>query len=96
MAVLVLFSAFLLAAAADIRAVLDTQMEDWNRGLWVSDGTAGGTHAILDLTAGYQIPNTRGTLQLVVNNVFDGDHRSFAGVPAVGRFAMVKVRYDLF
>jgi trimeric autotransporter adhesin len=26
-------------------------MEDWNRGLWVSDGTAGGTRTILDLAA---------------------------------------------
>ena len=52
--------------------------------------------AIFDLTAGYQVPNTRATLQLSVNNVLDTDYRSFVGVPSVGRFAMIRVKYDLF
>jgi ELWxxDGT repeat protein len=41
------------------RAFLDG-MEDWNRGLWVSDGTAGGTRAILDLdvVAGTDVDGT--------------------------------------
>ncbi len=52
--------------------------------------------AIVDLTAGYQVPNTRATLQLSVNNVFDTEYRSFVGVPSIGRFALVRVKYDLF
>ena len=51
---------------------------------------------IFDLTAGYQVPNTRATVQLSVNNVFDTAYRSFVGVPSVGRFAMIRVKYDLF
>jgi iron complex outermembrane receptor protein len=51
---------------------------------------------IADLTAGYQIPNTRATLQVAVNNVLDTPYRSFVGVPAVGRFAVVRMKYDLF
>lgn len=51
---------------------------------------------LLDLTAGYQVPNTRATLQLSVNNVLDTRYRSFVGVPEVGRFAMLRVKYDLF
>jgi iron complex outermembrane receptor protein len=52
--------------------------------------------AIFDITAGYQVPNTRATLQLSVNNVLDTEYRSFVGVPSVGRFAMIRVKYDLF
>jgi iron complex outermembrane receptor protein len=52
--------------------------------------------SIVDLAAGYQIPNTRATLQLAVNNVFDSAYRSFVGVPSIGRFAVVRVKYDLF
>ncbi len=36
-------------------------MEDWNRGLWVTDGTAGGTRAILDLTVGFEGTDVNGT-----------------------------------
>ncbi len=52
--------------------------------------------AIFDLTAGYQVPDTRATLQVSVNNVFNSGYRSFVGVPSVGRFAMLRVKYDLF
>ena len=52
--------------------------------------------ALFDLTAGYQVPNTRATVQLSVNNIFDTRHRSFVGVPKIGRFAMLRVKYDLF
>ncbi len=52
--------------------------------------------AILDLTAGYQVPNTRATLQLSVNNIFNTGYQSFVGVPKIGRFTMVRVKYDLF
>jgi outer membrane receptor for ferrienterochelin and colicins len=52
--------------------------------------------AIFDLNAGYEVPNTAATVQLSVNNVFDTGYRSFPGVPKIGRFAMVRVRYELF
>ncbi|MEX2467710.1 MAG: TonB-dependent receptor [Gemmatimonadota bacterium] len=52
--------------------------------------------AIFDLNLGYRIPNTTATVQLAVNNVFDTGYRSFVGVPTIGRFAMVRVRYELF
>jgi outer membrane receptor protein involved in Fe transport len=51
---------------------------------------------ILDLNFAYKIPTTDATLQLVVNNVFNSDYRSFVGVPSIGRFAMLSMRYDLF
>jgi outer membrane receptor for ferrienterochelin and colicins len=51
---------------------------------------------IVDLNAAYRIPSTDATLQLVVNNVFNSDYRSFVGVPNIGRFAMLSMRYDLF
>jgi len=52
--------------------------------------------SLLDLTLGYRVPNTSATIQVSVNNVFDDGYRSFVGVPEIGRFAMVKVKYDLF
>ena len=52
--------------------------------------------AIFDVNLGYRLPNTSATLQLSVNNVFDTPYRSFVGVPTMGRFAMVRVRYELF
>ncbi|MDX1646650.1 MAG: TonB-dependent receptor, partial [Longimicrobiales bacterium] len=63
--------------------------------------------AIVDLTAGYRIPNTAATVQLSVSNLFGnlleneaGDrfepYRSFVGAPEIGRFTMLAVRYDLF
>ncbi len=54
------------------------------------------SYAIVDLTAGYQVPNTTATIQLAVNNLLDTGYRSFVGVPKIGRFAMVRVRYELF
>jgi outer membrane receptor protein involved in Fe transport len=52
--------------------------------------------AIVDLNFAYKIPTTDATVQLVVNNVFNSDYRSFVGVPNIGRFAMLSMRYDLF
>lgn len=52
--------------------------------------------AIVDMTAGYKVPNTRATLQLSVTNVFNTAYQSFVGVPEVGRFTMLRVKYDLF
>lgn len=54
------------------------------------------SYAIVDLTAGYEIPNSRATLQLSVSNLFNADYQSFIGVPEIGRFTMLGVRYDLF
>jgi iron complex outermembrane receptor protein len=52
--------------------------------------------AIVDVNFAYRIPTTDATLQLVVNNVFNSDYRSFVGVPNIGRFAMLSMKYDLF
>jgi len=54
------------------------------------------TYAIFDLNAEYEVPNMAATLQLSINNVFDTGYRSFPGVPKISRFAMVRVRYELF
>jgi iron complex outermembrane receptor protein len=52
--------------------------------------------AIVDVNFAYKVPSTAATVQLVVNNVFNSDFRSFVGVPNIGRFAMLSMRYDLF
>ena len=52
--------------------------------------------AIFDLNFGYAIPGTGATVQLAVNNLFDTGYRSFVGVPSIGRFAMLRLRYELF
>ena len=52
--------------------------------------------AIVDLTAGYRIPNSAATLQLSVNNVFNTAFQPFFGVPEIGRYTMLRVKYDLF
>ena len=54
------------------------------------------SYAIFDIDAGYEVPNTAATIQLSVNNVLDTGYRSFPGVPKIGRFAMVRMRYELF
>ncbi len=53
-------------------------------------------YALVDMTLGFRIPRTAGTLQFSVINLFDTAYRSFVGVPSVGRMAMARVRYDLF
>jgi outer membrane receptor protein involved in Fe transport len=53
-------------------------------------------YLIVDVTAGYRIPNTAATLQLVINNLLDTGYRSFVGVPTMGRFGMLRMKYDLF
>jgi hypothetical protein len=45
---------------------------------------------------GYKIPNTAAEIQLAVTNLFDSSYRSFVGVPDIGRFAIVRMKYDLF
>jgi len=63
-----------------------------------SAGFAGDVESssIVDFTAGYKVPNTAATLQLSVTNLFNSAYQSFVGVPAVGRFTMLRVKYDLF
>ncbi len=51
---------------------------------------------LVDLNIGYKIPTTAATLQLAVTNLFDTPYRSFVGVPDIGRFALLRVKYDLF
>jgi outer membrane receptor for ferrienterochelin and colicins len=63
-------------------------------GIFEEDCVASST--IFDLTAGYKVPDTRAAVQLSVNNIFDTGYRSFVGVPSIGRFAMMRVKYDLF
>ncbi|MDH3272211.1 MAG: TonB-dependent receptor [Gemmatimonadota bacterium] len=53
-------------------------------------------YAIVDVTAGYEIPNTPATLQLTISNLFNADYQSYVGVPQIGRFSMLAVRYELF
>jgi iron complex outermembrane receptor protein len=64
----------------------------------VSAGFAGDVPAanVVDVGLGYQVPSTRATLQLAVQNVFDSENFAFVGVPSIGRYGMVKVKYDLF
>ena len=53
-------------------------------------------YTLVDVTAGYKIPNTRATLQVTISNLFDEGYRSFVGVPEIGQFIMAQVKYDLF
>ncbi len=64
----------------------------------VSAGFAGDVPEtrVFDVGLGYRVPNTRATVQLSVQNVFDSENVAFVGVPSIGRYGMVKVRYDLF
>ena len=49
---------------------------------------------LFDLLLGYRIPNTQAEVQLNVQNVFDADYVSFVGVPTIGRFALMQLRYS--
>jgi outer membrane receptor protein involved in Fe transport len=51
---------------------------------------------VVDVNLGYRVPNTAAELQLSVNNVFNSNNESFVGVPSIGRFAMMRVKYNLF
>jgi iron complex outermembrane receptor protein len=53
------------------------------------------SYTLLDVTASYEIPSFRGVaLQLSINNLLDEDYRSFPGVPAVGRMAILRAKYS--
>jgi len=69
----------------------------------ITGGTGGifeedcvGAATLFDLNMGYKIPNSRATAQLAVTNLFNAEYRSFVGVPFIGRFAMLRMRYELF
>lgn len=53
-------------------------------------------YALVDVNFGYRIPGSGLTAMLSVTNLFDADYRSFVGVPSVGRFAMLRMKYDIF
>jgi iron complex outermembrane receptor protein len=69
-------------------------LEDHAGGLFEEDCVEAAT--LVDLNLGYKIPNTAATVQLAVTNLFDQDYRSFVGVPYIGRFAMLRMKYDIF
>jgi len=50
---------------------------------------------VFDAALGYQIPNSRATVQLSVSNVFNSHNQSFVGVPSIGRLAMIRLRYEM-
>jgi outer membrane receptor for ferrienterochelin and colicins len=50
---------------------------------------------LVDVNLGYRIPQFRGaSVHLTVQNVLDDGYRSFAGVPEVGRMALLRLRYE--
>jgi outer membrane receptor for ferrienterochelin and colicins len=51
---------------------------------------------VVDLHLGYDVPSTAATLQLSMSNIFDAANQAFVGVPNIGRFLMLRVKYDLF
>ena len=52
-------------------------------------------YVIMDLNLGYDLPWVRGaSIQMVMNNVLGTEYTSFVGVPAIGRFTMVRLRYE--
>jgi iron complex outermembrane receptor protein len=51
--------------------------------------------ALVDLTSSWRVPGTGATLQLSVSDLFDRGYRGFAGVPRIGRMALVGVRYEM-
>ncbi|MGH7542122.1 MAG: TonB-dependent receptor domain-containing protein [Gemmatimonadota bacterium] len=63
-----------------------------NSGVYIGDVAGFG---VLDLGLGYKIPGWENVwLQVDVQNVLDNQYQSFVGAPELGRFALVRVRYD--
>jgi iron complex outermembrane receptor protein len=53
-------------------------------------------YALLDLNVGYRFPGRSGlTLQLDMQNVFNSDYQSFAGVPNFGRYTVVRLLWSM-
>ena len=72
-----------------------TPCETLTRGILFEETCVEGFQ-LVDLTFGYKVPQTQATLQVTISNLFDRAYRSFVGVPEIGRFIMVRVRYELF
>jgi outer membrane receptor for ferrienterochelin and colicins len=51
-------------------------------------------YTLLDVTAGYRLPLPGASLQLSVTNALDEKYQSFIGTPAIGRMALLRLRYD--
>ena len=97
------FAGFNASGAVRFTSSFPAQSAEFTGTACITGGTGGtfeencvDSYAIFNLNAGYEVPNTAATLQFSVNNVFDTGYRSFPGVPKIGRFAMVRVRYELF
>jgi iron complex outermembrane receptor protein len=50
---------------------------------------------LVDVTGGWSIPGTSARLQVSVTDLFDSGYRGFVGVPEIGRFALVGVRWEM-
>ncbi len=65
---------------------------DANSGVYI--GPVDG-FAIVDVGVGWRLPGFDGVrLQLDVQNVFDNGYQSFVGTPVLGRFGILRLRYD--
>jgi iron complex outermembrane receptor protein len=54
------------------------------------------SYTVFDATAGLRLASLRGaSVGLTVSNLFDARHREFIGAPAIGRLALLRLRYDL-
>jgi outer membrane receptor protein involved in Fe transport len=69
-------------------------LTDHEGGLFEEDCVKAAT--LFDVNLGYEIPNTPATVQLSVTNLFNEEYRSFVGVPYIKRFALLRLKYDIF
>jgi outer membrane receptor for ferrienterochelin and colicins len=71
------------------------QATDCIEGDWLNPDPCVEAAMTVDLMAGYELPMIRSTsLQLGVTNLLDAKHRSFAGVPEIGRMAIARIKYS--
>ena len=70
----------------------------YSDGFRMQSGVFAGTvdaYHVLDVTAGYQLPfQPKARLELTMYNALNNLHREFVGAPALGRLALVRMRYD--
>jgi iron complex outermembrane receptor protein len=63
-----------------------------NSGVYIGDVKG---YEVFDISLGWRIPGFRELwLQLDVQNVFDTQYQPFIGTPELGRFAILRARYD--
>jgi hypothetical protein len=63
-----------------------------NSGVYVGDVEAFG---VVDVAFGLKVPGMRNVwLQLDVQNVLDNSYQSFVGTPELGRFGLLRLRWD--